>query len=256
MREPIYLALNLSEDGPDITSFKQLRYDHVHPVGLTNDKHIFDFLSLVENRYVSGLYLPEPKLAAHAAGWQGFTKTPTGFADTIFWNKKVGVVCGNDSAYDMMVDSIMPFIFGKKDVMAAVLGTGRMAKAAAMALYPVCVYLNLVSRGNSDTAIDIELAIDSIAEQVGKVTCAVEGTTYDAVALAPMDIIVNATPIPLGELMPSYEAKPGQLVIDLPADNNFKTGVCAKVIERWSPSSRAEQLKRLKKAIANESCQI
>lgn len=254
MREPLYMTINLSEDGPDTAFFKQLSYDHVHPVGLTDHTHIWDFLPLVEHRYVGGLYLPEPKLAADAAGWQGFTKTPTGFADTIFWNKENGVVCGNDSAYDTLVDTIMPFLFGKSDVMAAVLGTGRMAKAAAMALYPVCIYLNLVSRGESDTAVDIELAIDSIAEQVGKVTCAVEGTTYEAVAFEPMDIIVNATPIPMCGLIPGFEPNPGQLLIDLPVDTRFRMGLCAKVIDRWCPSGRVEQLKRLGKALRNESC--
>jgi len=118
----------------------------------------------------------------------------------------------------------------------------------------VCIYLNLVSRGESDTAVDIELAIDSIAEQVGKVTCAVEGTTYEAVAFEPMDIIVNATPIPMSGLIPGFEPKPGQLLIDLPVDTRFRMGLCAKVIDRWCPSDRAEQLKRLGKAIRSESC--
>jgi hypothetical protein len=254
MQEPLYMILNLSKEGPDTTFFKQLSCDNIQSIGLSEHTHIWDFLSLVEHRYVGGLYLPEPKLADDAAGWQSFTKTPTGFADTIFWNDEVGTVCGNDSAYDMLVDTIMPFLFGKSDVMAAVLGTGRMAKAAAMALYPVCVYLNLVSRGKSDTAIDIELAIDAIAEQVGKVTCAVEGTTYEAFAFETMDIIVNATPIPMSELIPGFTPKAGQLLIDLPVDNNFKLGLCAKVIDRWCPSDRAEQLRRLGKAMRNESC--
>lgn len=256
MREPLYMTLNMSEDGPDTTFFKQLSYDHVHPVGLTDHKHIWDFLSLVEHRYVGGLYLPEPKLAADATRWQGCTNTPTGFADTIWWNRELDCVCGVDSAYEMLEGTIMPFVFGKSDVMAAVLGTGRMAKAAAMTLYPACVYLNLVSRGRSDSAVDIELGIDSIVEQVGKVTCAVEGTTYEAISFEPMDIIVNATPVPMSELIPGYEPKLKQLVIDLPVDNKFKMGLYSKVIARWTNSDRSEQYIRLKTALENESCHI
>ena len=254
MREPLYMTLNLSEDGPDTTFFKQLSYDHVHPVGLTDHKHIWEFLPLVEHRYVGGLYLPEPKLASDATGWQGVTKTPTGFADTIFWNDEWKSVCGVDSAYETFVDTIMPFLFGKSDVMAAVLGTGRMAKAAAMLLYPLCIYLNLVSRGDSETAGDIEMAIEAIAGQVGKVTCAVEGTTYDAVALEPMDVIVNATPIPMSELIPGFVPKSGQCVIDLPVDRNFRLILCLKVINRWHPMDRTEQIIRLEKALSAESC--
>ena len=82
----------------------------------------------------------------------------------------------------------------------------------------------------------------------------VEGTTYEAVAFEPMDIIVNATPIPMSGLIPGFEPKPGQLLIDLPVDTRFKMCLCAKVIDRWCPSDRTEQLKRLEKAIGNESC--
>ena len=130
MREPLYMTLNLSEDGPDTTYFDELVDGHVHSIGLSDYKPIWDFISLVDHRYVGGLYLPDNKLAECANGYQSYTATPTGFADTIWWNSEVGVVCGTDSAYEMMVDTVIPLLLGKSDVMAAVLGTGRMAKAA------------------------------------------------------------------------------------------------------------------------------
>lgn len=254
MREPLYMALSLAGNGPDTTYFDELVDGHVHSIGLSDYKHIWDFISLVDHRYVGGLYLPDNKLAECANGYQSYTATPTGFADTIWWNSEVGVVCGTDSAYEMMVDTVIPLLLGKSDVMAAVLGTGRMAKAAAMAMYPVCIYLNIVSRGDSATASDIDMALDSIAEQIGKVTCVVEGTTYENAALEPMDVIVNATTLPVCRILPGYVPRPGQKVIDLPVDSNFRMGLRAKVAGRWTNAGRDEQLRRLKRAMENESC--
>ena len=236
MQEPLYMLLDLNRM-PDVEPFRKC-IGPVHPVSLSDPKHIWDFLGLVEHQYVNGLYLPSSKLAENASGYNSFTVTPTGFADTLWWNQEIGAMCGNDSAYDALNEMIVPFVFGKKDVMGAVLGTGRMAKAAVAALFPVCLYLNVVSRGDSPTAFDIEMMVDEIVDKTGKATCAVEGTTYDSVALDPMDIIVNATPVPLIELVPDFTPNKDQLVIDITDSKRYLATSYTRVISAWTHASR------------------
>lgn len=241
MAENLYMILDLNKD-PDVESFRRC-LGTVHPVSLSDPKHIWDFLGLVEHRYVNGLYIPSARLAGNVSLYTSYTETPTGFADTIWWNQEQGVVCGNDSAYDALGELIVPFLFGKKDVMGVVLGTGRMAKAAVATMYPLCLYLNVASRGNSDAMFDIETIIADIVEKTGKATCAVEGTSYDAIALEPMDVIVNATPVPLNELVPGFTPTKDQLVIDLTNVKSILPTLYTRVISTWTHASRDEFMK-------------
>jgi len=255
MRERLYVVLDLGKD-PDVGPFRRCIDSTVHPVSLGDHKHVWDFLGLMEHRYIDGLYLRAPKLAENANGYCSFTNTPTGYADTIWWNPEVGTLCGNDSAFDAFGETVMPFLFGKKDVMGTVLGTGRMARAAVAALFPVCIYLNVVSRGDSPTAFDIERMVDDIVAKTGKTTCAVEGTTYDSIALEPMDVVVNATPVPLTELCPGFVPTNGQLVIDLPIANPFLATLCNRVITAWTHPPMDVFMKNQAKLADYYSCQV
>ncbi len=245
MKESLYMVADLANDAPDVGAFRECLDATVHPVALSDYKHIWDFIGLVEHRYVDGLYLPSSKLAETASGYSSFTETPTGFADTLWWNLETGCVCGNDSAFDALVERITPFLFGKSEVMGMVLGTGRMAKAAVAALYPVCIYLNIVSRGDSPTAFDIEMMVDEIIKKTGKPTCAVEGTMYDSLALEPMDVIVNATPVPLSELCPGFKQNDDQLVIDLPVVSSLRATLYNRVITAWTSAPMNVYLKNM-----------
>jgi hypothetical protein len=249
MPERLYIVIDRNAEGPDVLPFRTCMGDPVHPVALRAEHHIWSFTGLVDERYVDGIYIPDGRLARQVHGYQMYMRTPTGYADTLWYDRETGVPRGCDSAYDAMCDMLVPATLGKKDVMAAVLGTGRMASAAVAALYPVCLYLNVVTRGNSPTEDDIDTVVGHIAGENGKPTCAVEYVGYGTAALGAMDIVVNATPVPLGTLVPGFTPAEGQYVLDLAEDrgNAFRAARYCKVISRWTEPTTPEYLGYMEK---------
>ena len=234
MKVPLYMVLNFgpAETGPYVFQ-SGIDDGMVHSITLSALNHVWDFLGLMEHRYLDGLYLTSEKLAQLVTGYNKFTDPVTGYADTIWWNRELGVVSGSDSVYDALSERIMSFLFGKKDVMGAVLGHGRVAKAAVAALYPGCLYLNMVNHDSSDLY-EIESMIDAIVSSSGKATCAVEATGYDSVALETMDIIVNANiGLSIHDICPCFTPTDDQLVIDLAMPLMFEPTLYGKVISRW-----------------------